>query len=144
MLVCPALVQMQNTDKSTLMMDTHVRVPGSMGDEADQGLSQGGLGLRAASLTQYMKLDSAAVSSLNLFPAIGDTNKESSVHGVLDKCVTKRIGSRLLARWLRQPLLDVADLRKRQVHRTLACISSFAYENALGSLTSLSEISSGF
>jgi hypothetical protein len=62
-----------------------------------------------------MRLDSAAISALNLLPnPREDRNKESSVHGVLDRTVTRKLGSRLLAKWLRQPLLDEKLICQRQ------------------------------
>lgn len=77
------------------------------------GNAAGNVALSLGSLGQFMKLDSAAVAALNLLPSPEDPNKEASVHGVLDHCM-KRIGSRLLTQWLRQPLLDLDTLRARQ------------------------------
>jgi len=65
-------------------------------------------------LDQFMRLDAAAVLALNLFPEAEVQAKESSLFGVLNHCVTKQLGSRLLKRWIRQPLQDLKEIEKRQ------------------------------
>mmetsp|Transcript_14899 Transcript_14899/g.28917 ORF Transcript_14899/g.28917 Transcript_14899/m.28917 type:complete len:808 (-) Transcript_14899:113-2536(-) len=77
--------------------------------------------LEAGRLNQYMRLDAAAVEALNLFPVTTSRDgravpqeKAASVFGVLNHCMTKELGARLLRRWIRQPLLDVDEIRKRQ------------------------------
>ena len=78
-------------------------------------MEAGSFALDLASLDQFLRLDSAALSALNLLPnAREDRNKESSVHGILDQTVTKKLGSRLLAKWLRQPLMDAGRIAARQ------------------------------
>ena len=62
--------------------------------------------LRLGSLSKYMKLDSAAADAVNLLPKSDHPSQFGSIFGVLNRCKSK-IGSRLLERWLRQPLLDV-------------------------------------
>ena len=64
-------------------------------------------------LSQYVRLDTAAMTALNLLPTKGDQNKFCSVFGVLDHCKTP-MGRRLLERWLRQPLTDLDAITKRQ------------------------------
>jgi len=66
------------------------------------------------SLNSYMRLDSAAITALNLLPGKEDKNKDFSVLGVLDKTVTKRLGTRLLTKWIRHPLVDVTRITSRQ------------------------------
>ena len=64
-------------------------------------------------LSQYMKLDSAALKALNLMPGPRDGSKNMSLYGLLNHCKTP-IGTRLLAQWLKQPLMNVGDIERRQ------------------------------
>ncbi|KAB8218077.1 muts domain V-domain-containing protein [Aspergillus novoparasiticus] len=54
-------------------------------------------------LSQFMKLDSSALRALNLMPGPRDGSKSMSLFGF-----------RLLAQWLKQPLMDLAEIEKRQ------------------------------
>ncbi|KAJ1339814.1 hypothetical protein BSLG_005552 [Batrachochytrium salamandrivorans] len=63
-------------------------------------------------LSQYMRLDAAAVKALNL-TATGRTGPKSmSIFGLLDQCKTAQ-GSRLLGQWIKQPLMSVSDIETR-------------------------------
>ncbi|KAI6779937.1 DNA mismatch repair protein msh-like protein [Emericellopsis cladophorae] len=64
-------------------------------------------------LTQFMKLDAAALKALNLMPGPRDGSKTMSIYGVLNHCKTP-VGSRLLAQWLKQPLMSKEEIEKRQ------------------------------
>jgi DNA mismatch repair protein MSH2 len=64
-------------------------------------------------LSQYMKLDAAALKALNLMPGPRDGAKNMSLYGLLNHCKTPA-GNRLLAQWLKQPLMNVADIERRQ------------------------------
>ncbi|KHO01041.1 DNA mismatch repair protein MSH2 [Metarhizium album ARSEF 1941] len=64
-------------------------------------------------LAQFMKLDAAALKALNLMPGPRDGSKTMSIYGVLNHCKTP-VGSRLLAQWLKQPLMDKDEIEKRQ------------------------------
>ena len=64
------------------------------------------------SLEQHMRLDSAAMRALNLLPQSTDANKNMSLYGLLNKCKTA-VGSRLLLRWIKQPLLDCSEIEAR-------------------------------
>ncbi|KFH40924.1 DNA mismatch repair protein msh-like protein [Hapsidospora chrysogenum ATCC 11550] len=64
-------------------------------------------------LAQFMKLDAAALKALNLMPGPRDGSKTMSLYGVLNHCKTP-VGSRLLAQWLKQPLMSKDEIEKRQ------------------------------
>ena len=53
--------------------------------------------IEIASLSQYMKLDSAAAEAVNLLPKADHPSKFGSLYGVLNRCKTK-MGCRLLER----------------------------------------------
>ncbi|CAK9005181.1 DNA mismatch repair protein msh-2, partial [Durusdinium trenchii] len=93
------------------------RLVGEEGLLNDEGF-RGAFELERQALGQYMRLDAAAVDALNLFATEQDRQqglaKEASVHGVLDRCMTRGLGSRLLRRWIRQPLVDMAQIEARQ------------------------------
>lgn len=74
--------------------------------------SHGRFRLRGFDLAQFVRLDAAAVEALNLFPQASDSNKNMSLFGLLNKCCTAS-GGRLLAQWLRQPLVSVEALTRR-------------------------------
>ena len=64
-------------------------------------------------LSQYMKLDSSALKALNLMPGPKDGSKTMNLYGLLNHCKTP-VGSRLLAQWLKQPLMDLEEIEVRQ------------------------------
>jgi DNA mismatch repair protein MSH2 len=64
-------------------------------------------------LSAYMRLDASALRALNLMPGPNDgANKTMSLFGLLNKCKTV-LGTRLLAQWLKQPLLDLPAIEER-------------------------------
>lgn len=79
--------------------------------EADHGAYE----LKRCDLTAYMRLDRSAVQALNLFPTAQDRGvKFTNVLDVLDHTVTSGMGTRLMRRWLRQPLMSRNQIRARQ------------------------------
>jgi DNA mismatch repair protein MSH2 len=64
-------------------------------------------------LAQYMKLDASALRALNLMPGPRDGSKTMSLFGLLNHCKTP-MGPRLLAQWLKQPLMSVEAIERRQ------------------------------
>lgn len=80
-----------------------------MSDQSNFGQYQ----LYQHDLSQYMKLDAAALRALNLMPGPRDGSKTMSLYGLLNQCKTP-VGSRLLAQWLKQPLMSLEEIEKRQ------------------------------
>jgi DNA mismatch repair ATPase MutS len=64
-------------------------------------------------LAEYMRLDAAALKALNLMPGPRDGSKTMSLFGLLNHCKTP-MGARLLAQWLKQPLMNVKEIETRQ------------------------------
>eukprot|EP00795_Rhopilema_esculentum_P017421 gene17421-9023_t len=62
--------------------------------------------ISAFDLRRFMRLDAAAVRALNLFPSpLDGGNKSKCLTGLLNACKTPQ-GQRLLAQWVKQPLMD--------------------------------------
>ncbi|CAH8632462.1 unnamed protein product [Schistosoma curassoni] len=81
--------------------------------------------LETFSLENHVRLDSAASRALHLLPGPDDKNKFHSVYGALNNCRTAQ-GQRLLAQWLRQPLIDKSKIEER-----LDLVESFVAETAI-------------
>lgn len=68
-------------------------------------------------LTSHLALDRTASECINLLPpptlAVGGDLANNSLLGVLNKCKTK-MGARTLEAWLRQPLVSLEGILKRQ------------------------------
>ncbi|KAJ5709498.1 hypothetical protein N7493_010832 [Penicillium malachiteum] len=86
-----------------------IKYLGVMSDATNFGQYQ----LYQHDLSQYMKLDASALRALNLMPGPRDGSKSMSLFGLLNHCKTP-VGSRLLAQWLKQPLMDLAAIEQRQ------------------------------
>ncbi|KAI7869915.1 DNA mismatch repair protein-like protein msh-2 [Spinellus fusiger] len=70
--------------------------------------------LRRHDLSHYMRLDGSALNALNLMPdAQEGARKTTHLYGILNQCKTAH-GSRLLAQWLKQPLLNLEEIVQRQ------------------------------
>lgn len=65
-------------------------------------------------LNQYMRLDSSAMKALNLMPGPRDGVKTMSLFGLLNHCKTAA-GTRMLSRWLKQPLMNLNDIEVRHL-----------------------------
>lgn len=86
-----------------------IKYLGLMSDSLNFGQYQ----LYQHDLAQYMKLDASALKALNLMPGPRDGSKNMSLYGLLNKCKTP-MGTRLLAQWLKQPLMSKEEIEKRQ------------------------------
>ena len=98
-----------------------IKYLGVMSDPSNFGQYQ----LYQHDLSQYMKLDAAALRALNLMPGPRDGSKTMSLYGLLNHCKTP-IGSRLLAQWLKQPLMSLSEIEKRQ-----QLVEAFVMDTAL-------------
>lgn len=83
-----------------------------LGLSSDQS-NMGQYALYQHDLAEYMKLDAAALKALNLMPGPRDGSKTMSLFGLLNHCKTP-MGPRLLAQWLKQPLMSLEAIQKRQ------------------------------
>lgn len=72
--------------------------------------------------TSFMQLDNAAMRALNVLPFPGDGGKKGSLFGLLNRTKSS-MGSRLLRRWLSQPLQDIDEINMR-LDLTAALIES--------------------
>jgi len=86
-----------------------IKYLGIMSDQSNFGQYQ----LYQHDLSQYMKLDASALKALNLMPGPKDGSKTMNLYGLLNNCKTP-VGSRLLAQWLKQPLMSLEDIERRQ------------------------------
>ncbi|CAM6082684.1 unnamed protein product [Calypogeia fissa] len=80
-----------------------------LGDDANIGKYS----LQPYSLDTYMRLDAAALRALNVLESKTDANQNFSLFGLINRTCSVGMGKRLLNRWLKQPLLDVQEIRKR-------------------------------
>ncbi|KAJ3554127.1 hypothetical protein NM688_g3265 [Phlebia brevispora] len=77
--------------------------------------NHGVFSIRTHDLTQFMRLDASALRALNLLEAPGNVgaNKNTTLFGLLNRCKTAQ-GARLLGSWLKQPLVNLHEIHKRQ------------------------------
>ncbi|WFD20579.1 MSH2 protein [Malassezia caprae] len=77
----------------------------------------GKFALRTHDLSEYLRLDHAALKALSLFPESQGgsalANKHASLYGLLNRCKTAQ-GNRMLSQWLKQPLVNVHAIQNRQ------------------------------
>ncbi|EJD05353.1 DNA mismatch repair protein MSH2 [Fomitiporia mediterranea MF3/22] len=69
--------------------------------------------LKTHDLSQFMKLDASALRALGLAGDSTTSAKNTTLHGLLNKCKTGQ-GTRLLGSWLKQPLVNLHEIQKRQ------------------------------
>lgn len=73
--------------------------------------------LRTHDLSEYLRLDHAALRALSLFPdqagGGASSNRNTTVFGLLNRCKTAQ-GVRMLNQWLKQPLVHVHAIENRQ------------------------------
>ena len=69
--------------------------------------------IRPYSIEKFMSLDANAQRGLELTATIRDNSYKGSLLGAINKTNTP-MGARLLRNWLRQPLLDINEITKRQ------------------------------
>lgn len=70
-------------------------------------------GLRTYQLEKQMLIDSTARRNLEISARLQDGSKEGTLLSILDSTETA-MGSRLLKRWLEQPLMDISEIEERQ------------------------------
>jgi len=68
----------------------------------------------------HVRLDAGAMRALSVDPVVGEPDKNASLLGVFSHCKTA-MGSRLVRKWLRQPLLSAHDIEAR-----LTLVQAFA------------------
>ncbi|HEX3560280.1 MAG TPA: DNA mismatch repair protein MutS [Pyrinomonadaceae bacterium] len=81
-------------------------------DETQSGVSEQLTRLASYRADAFMVLDEQTVRSLEIFESAGGV---PSLLSTLDETRTA-MGGRMLRRWLRQPLLDLAEIARRQEH----------------------------
>ncbi|KAF8480131.1 DNA mismatch repair protein [Russula ochroleuca] len=70
--------------------------------------------IRTHDLGQYMRLDASALRALNLMDSGNISGaKNTTLLGLLNKCKTAQ-GTRMLGSWLKQPLVNIHEILKRQ------------------------------
>ncbi|QOY40161.1 MutS like ABC Atpase [Cryptosporidium parvum] len=80
----------------------------------------------------FMRMDSACVQSLRIFPSKGESSKASTnLFGLLNKTRTK-VGARRLEQWLRQPLIDEKQIISRQDVVEFFCKNDFLRQKLYG------------
>ncbi|HEY96337.1 MAG TPA: DNA mismatch repair protein MutS [Dehalococcoidia bacterium] len=92
--------------------------------ETQKGMSEHLAGLSTYSTESFMALDEQTLANLEIFRSSSARTGVTSLLSVIDLTKTA-MGGRLLRRWLGKPLLDIAQIEKRQM-----AIKWF-YENTL-------------
>ncbi|CAN0184702.1 unnamed protein product [Ascophyllum nodosum] len=82
------------------------------GEDGENEEGEGTYSLAQGTLQKHLRLDSAAAAAVMLLPDPTAPHEFGSLFNVLNRCRTK-VGSRLLERWLRQPLTDKDEIERR-------------------------------
>jgi len=69
--------------------------------------------IQTYSTSQYMALDRMTQRNLELTTSLQDGSRRNTLLGILDETHTP-MGGRLMTRWVKQPLLDIHEIQKRQ------------------------------
>jgi len=114
-----------------LLLRTHDAAFDSTSEDCESGgvaveeSVRGSYEVVSGTLESCLTLDRTAAECINLLPPaggsksgtasclVGGSDSNNSILGVLNKCKTK-MGSRTLEVWLRQPLVDLAEILRRQ------------------------------
>lgn len=112
-------------------------------DLAQTESHQGQWKLRHHDLSQFMKLDASALKALNLMPnplEMGG-NKNMSLYGLLNHCKTAQ-GQRLLEMWLKQPLVNLHEIRESKIDRCSCyrCVLTWQFDPSLEQRHNLVEL----
>jgi DNA mismatch repair protein MutS len=71
------------------------------------------LDIQVYSTLQYMSLDRVTQRNLELTESLNDGSRKHTLLAILDKTCTP-MGARLMRRWIKQPLLNVDEIKQRQ------------------------------
>ena len=69
--------------------------------------------LHTHDLSEYLRLDHAALRALSLFPDANTGGQNTSIFGLMNRCKTAQ-GVRMLSQWLKQPLVNAHSICNRQ------------------------------
>lgn len=69
--------------------------------------------IRTYSTSQYMSLDRITQRNLEITTSLYDGSRKSTLLNVIDKTCTP-MGARMIRHWIKQPLLSIEEIRRRQ------------------------------
>ncbi len=87
----------------------------------------------------FMVLDAVAIKNLEILRSLSSLKQEGSLLSAIDSTITP-MGARLIHDWIIKPLLDVQDIRKRQLKTKLFFEDSGSRENLRESLKSIYDL----
>ncbi|MDD4878083.1 MAG: DNA mismatch repair protein MutS [Candidatus Nanoarchaeia archaeon] len=89
--------------------------------------------ISTAKKEEFMQLDNATIRNLELIQNIRDGTSKATLLSIIDKTQTA-MGSRLMKKWIKEPLLDVKEIIKRQNSVELLKSSSMLREEVMAAL----------